>query len=113
MAISDLGTYEKSKLYFLSFPKIKPDYIYFCFRCNEVDAKYMCPRCNIPYCSLKCYQAEVHIQCSESFYKECVVSDITGSDLDPESGRKMMEMLQRVQQIDSQFEDDELGNHHV
>uniref|UniRef100_A0A1B6D5B0 HIT-type domain-containing protein n=1 Tax=Clastoptera arizonana TaxID=38151 RepID=A0A1B6D5B0_9HEMI len=80
-----------------------------CKLCNELEAKYTCPRCNILYCSLKCYQSELHLQCSESFYKECVLSDIAEGNLDKDSQRKMLEILQRVQNIDNTFEDDELS----
>uniref|UniRef100_A0A1B6J203 HIT-type domain-containing protein n=1 Tax=Homalodisca liturata TaxID=320908 RepID=A0A1B6J203_9HEMI len=78
-----------------------------CKMCLQIEAKYVCPRCNIPYCSLSCYQSESHVQCSESFYRDCVVEQIRGDQLDSESQQKMVEMLQRVQQIDTQFQDEE------
>ncbi|KAG8252723.1 Zinc finger HIT domain-containing protein 2 [Homalodisca vitripennis] len=78
-----------------------------CKMCLQIEAKYVCPRCNMPYCSLSCYQSESHVQCSESFYRDCVVEQIRGDQLDSESQQNMVEILQRVQQIDTQFQDEE------
>jgi hypothetical protein len=33
--------------------------------------RYTCPRCNSPYCSVKCFQ-EHSLQCTESFFKVCM-----------------------------------------
>lgn len=27
--------------------------------CKAADSKYTCPRCNVPYCSLACFQSQV------------------------------------------------------
>ncbi|XP_054277793.1 zinc finger HIT domain-containing protein 2 [Macrosteles quadrilineatus] len=77
-----------------------------CQICKQADSKYVCPKCNIPYCSLKCYQSELHSQCSETFYKDCVVEQIRSEDVDPQTQSKMMEILQRVQNIDEQFDEE-------
>ena len=37
---------------------------------------YTCPKCNAPYCSLKCYRSPDHIQCTEAFYKQCVQEEM-------------------------------------
>lgn len=67
---------------------------YMCFSCENALAKYSCPRCNILYCSLPCYQSPSHLNCSEDFYKESVIEALNEqSDLD--SKTKMMEILQR------------------
>lgn len=68
----------------------------------------MCPRCNVPYCSLPCYQSAAHVQCSESFYKDCVVEQIQSDELDPRSQKNMVEILERVQRTDTQFDDEEV-----
>ncbi|XP_069683761.1 zinc finger HIT domain-containing protein 2 isoform X2 [Periplaneta americana] len=68
--------------------------------------KYVCPRCNILYCSLPCYQSEVHVNCSEAFYQDCVMEDLKSQDTDPVAERKMAEIFKRLQQT----EDDDENN---
>lgn len=45
-------------------------------RCFKEPQKYCCPRCNIQYCSVGCYKSTKHSQCSESFYKDCVMQEM-------------------------------------
>ncbi|KAJ6635083.1 Zinc finger HIT domain-containing protein 2 [Pseudolycoriella hygida] len=45
-------------------------------RCLKEPQKYCCPRCNIQYCSVACYKSTKHSQCSESFYKDCVMQEM-------------------------------------
>jgi len=47
-----------------------------CPLCLKVEAKYTCPRCQSPYCSVDCYRSEKHMNCSESFYKDCFMEGI-------------------------------------
>lgn len=67
------------------------------FRCEQNASKYLCPRCGAPYCSLTCYKdVSKHLQCSESFYRDCVVEHVRGEEVrNPESAKKMQEVLQR------------------
>ena len=86
-----------------------------CYRCNTQAQRYMCPKCEIPYCSLECYKSEAHAECSESFYKEWVETELRSQEEDPESRRKMMEILQRLHNSEAEFgedllEDDEDGD---
>lgn len=76
-----------------------------CNICNTNDSVYVCPRCNIPYCSLSCYRDKKHLTCSESFYKTQVfdaLSSQTGDD-SAESRQRMEEILTRFHSSDSQF----------
>ncbi|XP_046661018.1 zinc finger HIT domain-containing protein 2-like isoform X1 [Homalodisca vitripennis] len=66
-----------------------------CKLCGERQSKYVCPQCNTDYCSVQCYQSEVHAQCSETFYRKCVVEQMKCEDSDPETHRRMEEILQR------------------
>ncbi len=50
-----------------------------CQVCHQGQVKYHCPRCNIAYCCIACYQSPSHYQCSESFYKECVEKELSAS----------------------------------
>ncbi|CAL8113942.1 unnamed protein product [Orchesella dallaii] len=71
-----------------------------CQICNEKSSKYMCPRCGVPYCSLPCYKNESkHLQCSESFYRDCVTESLKEEEAsNPENAKKMKEVLQRFQE---------------
>jgi len=71
-----------------------------CGICRKEEARYACPRCNRPYCSLRCYQDEAHADCSEAFYRECVVEELTARSEsgDPESRRRIQEALLNVYQ---------------
>ncbi|GCC37892.1 zinc finger HIT domain-containing protein 2 [Chiloscyllium punctatum] len=39
-------------------------------------ARYTCPRCNVPFCSLPCYRGSRHRACAESFYREAVLGEL-------------------------------------
>eukprot|EP00117_Sycon_ciliatum_P036707 scpid20919/ scgid27595/ Zinc finger HIT domain-containing protein 2 len=47
-----------------------------CGICNVKEFRYTCPKCNVPYCSVDCYKNESHLNCSEEFYKECVMKQL-------------------------------------
>ncbi|KAK3107832.1 hypothetical protein FSP39_023131 [Pinctada imbricata] len=82
--------------------------------CLKVNARYTCPRCNIPYCSLACYKSEGHMTCSESFYKDCFMEGLENQDVSQDEKKKMLEMLERVEQEDQDFldsDDDEEDLH--
>jgi len=46
-----------------------------CHVCTKSTSKYKCPRCNVPYCSLKCYKKH-DVDCTEEFYKEWVEEEM-------------------------------------
>lgn len=88
------------------------NYIY---SCNNNLAKYTCPKCNIPYCSVACYKSKLHEECSEHFYKDCVMEEIQSESTGEESQAQMMQILERFNEeytheelIDSDDEDDGL-----
>lgn len=66
--------------------------------CQKQFSNYVCPRCNLRYCSLGCYKDLKHADCTESFYKDSVTAEIQSRDLDKNSKIKMMEMLRRLQE---------------
>ena len=39
-----------------------------CLVCQKNDARYICPKCRLPYCSVHCYTGH-NDNCSESFYQ--------------------------------------------
>ncbi|XP_022831652.1 zinc finger HIT domain-containing protein 2 [Spodoptera litura] len=72
-----------------------------CGLCDENPSKYCCPRCEVFYCSLDCYKSEKHLQCSESFYRDCVNSELMAHNADDESRDKMVDILKRMQDDDN------------
>ncbi|XP_055643703.1 zinc finger HIT domain-containing protein 2 [Toxorhynchites rutilus septentrionalis] len=78
-----------------------------CKICNISPFKYCCPRCNILYCSLVCYKAESHTQCSESFYRENVIQEMAltrGDHQAEQSTRQMVDILKRLDQTEREHE---------
>ncbi|CAO1419264.1 unnamed protein product [Diamesa tonsa] len=82
-----------------------------CEICETSDFKYSCPRCSIKYCSLSCYQSQSHMQCTEEFYKEQVLKQLSernGNDVDE---KKVLEMLARIEKTEE--EDFEFDGEHI
>ncbi|XP_017760278.1 PREDICTED: zinc finger HIT domain-containing protein 2 [Eufriesea mexicana] len=88
-----------------------------CNLCNIRPSAYTCPRCDIKYCSAECYKSEAHLECSESFYKQCVIDELKSQEKDSEDKKKMTEILKRVHEqdlkiieslIDNEFGDESL-----
>ncbi|XP_051972323.1 zinc finger HIT domain-containing protein 2 [Xyrauchen texanus] len=70
-----------------------------CGLCLSKPSCYTCPRCNIPYCGLTCYQSPDHSGCSEEFYKESVFLELKSQGVTDEEGKsKMQEILLRLRQ---------------
>ncbi|TCD69468.1 hypothetical protein EIP91_007594 [Steccherinum ochraceum] len=90
-----------------------------CNICRRQFSRYTCPRCNIPYCSLTCFRSESHSECSETFYKKELESQIKSEpSKSSDERRKMMELLQRFEEesaedaaaLEADEEDDDLAN---
>ncbi|KAI0076593.1 hypothetical protein K474DRAFT_1684749 [Panus rudis PR-1116 ss-1] len=78
-----------------------------CAICRRQFARYTCPRCNVPYCSLVCFRSGSHAECSESFYKKELEDDIRSEpSKSTEERRQMMELLKRFEE--ESLEDDAL-----
>ncbi|XP_066584572.1 zinc finger HIT domain-containing protein 2 [Prorops nasuta] len=73
-----------------------------CEICDVRPRIYTCPRCGIGYCNLECYKSELHFNCSESFYKQWVEEELKSQENDPESRKKMVEILKRLHQKDEE-----------
>ncbi|KAJ7757080.1 hypothetical protein B0H16DRAFT_1721544 [Mycena metata] len=88
-----------------------------CGLCRRQFSKYTCPTCNVPYCSLTCFRSEAHSQCSETFYKKEVESDIRAEPSKTAQERqRMLELLKRFEEdsaaqgelgLEGEAEDDE------
>ncbi|KII87478.1 hypothetical protein PLICRDRAFT_664480 [Plicaturopsis crispa FD-325 SS-3] len=82
-----------------------------CAICRRQFSKYTCPTCNIGYCSLTCFRSEAHAQCSETFYRKEVESDIHSEPSKTTEERlKMMEMLKRFEQDSAEDDIDALAD---
>lgn len=71
--------------------------VYHLHRCERQFASYVCPRCNLRYCSLACYKDPKHLECSETFYRDNVQEEIKARGLSNSEIRQMASILNRVQ----------------
>ncbi|XP_034408727.1 zinc finger HIT domain-containing protein 2 [Cyclopterus lumpus] len=70
-----------------------------CMLCKCKPSCYTCPRCNLQYCGLACYQSPDHSVCSEEFYKESVLQELKDMGKTESEGRnKMQEILVGLRQ---------------
>ncbi|KAA8583592.1 hypothetical protein FQN60_014800 [Etheostoma spectabile] len=70
-----------------------------CMLCKCKPSCYTCPRCNLYYCGLACYQSPDHSLCSEEFYKESVLQELKNMGKTESEGRiKMQEILVGLRQ---------------
>lgn len=79
-----------------------------CTTCEINEARYTCPRCEAPYCSIECYRLhktrkgadnesrsnKAH-PCTEGFYKERVFDMLRNETKDPDNISTMKQILQR------------------
>ncbi|XP_012520882.1 PREDICTED: zinc finger HIT domain-containing protein 2 [Propithecus coquereli] len=65
----------------------------FCPAGEAQPARYTCPRCNVPYCSLRCYRA--HGTCAEDFYRDQVLGELRGRSASPS---RLASALRRLRQ---------------
>ncbi|VDM49965.1 unnamed protein product [Toxocara canis] len=58
-----------------------------CAFCSQLGSSlYVCPRCQLNYCSLRCYRNEKHRECSEDFYRRCVENELKNTRHESNSG---------------------------
>ena len=66
-----------------------------CRVCARDYAKYTCPKCAAPYCSLGCYRRH-GAGCTERFYEAEVRDELAGRRATPEEARRAAAILRRV-----------------
>jgi len=70
-----------------------------CDICKNYVAKYKCPKCSLPYCSLKCYNNTTinakHSNCLEIFSKENIDQALKRKVKSNKSIREMQELLKK------------------
>ncbi|XP_014285626.1 zinc finger HIT domain-containing protein 2 [Halyomorpha halys] len=85
---------------------VDPDAVYLCKFCLMKKAKYVCPKCGTPFCSVNCYKSEDHVDCSEAFYQEWVEGELKGSKVSVDGKKKMLEILKRISNEDAAFDEE-------
>ncbi|KAG0699902.1 hypothetical protein DFH29DRAFT_934535 [Suillus ampliporus] len=68
-----------------------------CGICRRQFSRYTCPGCNVSYCSLTCFRSEAHSQCSETFYRKEIQTDIKTKSSKTHEREKMLELLKRLE----------------
>ncbi|XP_007942973.1 zinc finger HIT domain-containing protein 2 [Orycteropus afer afer] len=66
-------------------------------------ARYTCPRCNVTYCSLRCYRA--HGTCAEDFYRDQVLSELRGRTASPSRLASALRRLRQQREAEDEPED--------
>ncbi|XP_028324199.1 zinc finger HIT domain-containing protein 2 [Gouania willdenowi] len=64
-----------------------------CMLCHRKPSCYTCPRCNLQYCGLSCYQSPDHSTCSEEFYKDSVMQELKEMGKTEADARKKMQQI--------------------
>jgi len=71
-----------------------------CEICEKNEARYTCPRCQVPYCSVACYKnhnaKDSDQLCTEAFYRDRVFDMMRNEYKDPENTKTMKRILQRT-----------------
>ncbi|ORX54198.1 hypothetical protein BCR36DRAFT_348200 [Piromyces finnis] len=71
-----------------------------CQICLKQYKKYVCPRCNLQYCSKTCYQSKEH-KCAEIFFKENFMNLLKGEKAPENSKNEIMRILRKIEEEDS------------
>ncbi|KAM7084529.1 zinc finger HIT domain-containing protein 2 [Molossus nigricans] len=75
----------------------------FCPAAEARPARYTCPRCNVPYCSLRCYRA--HGSCAEDFYRDQVLRELRGRSASPSRLASALRRLRQQRETEDEPED--------
>lgn len=78
----------------------------FCPAAEAQPARYTCPRCNVPYCSLRCYRA--HGTCVEDFYRDQVLGELRGRSASPSRLASALRRLRQQRETEDEPEDADL-----
>lgn len=76
-----------------------------CAICQCDNANYQCPRCNIRYCSMKCYKDKTHMECTEAFYKDNIAEELKSQPIDASKREHMLRQLRAFEEGNEDFVD--------
>lgn len=76
-----------------------------CTVCARAEARYTCPRCQVPYCSLACYQVHGG-KCTESFFQSQVEGELRGQRASDDERRHLEKIVSAMANLDKPLEDE-------
>ena len=77
-----------------------------CGLCGKNISRYTCPKCGVSYCSLECYKSRLHSDCSEKFYQQNVLDDISSRNITPEQQEAMLHLLTQEMETSELYDDE-------
>lgn len=93
-------------------PNLKIKKIEICKICSQNEHKYICPKCKVKYCSVKCFK-EHNTDCTENFYKKCVEEELKHSKINEKDKKNFKKNIQNIfnkqSHEDRIFEEEKLG----
>ena len=76
-----------------------------CGLCGRNISRYTCPKCGISYCGIECYKSRIHSDCSEKFYQQNVMDEISSRNITREQQEAMLHLLtQEIETLDDETE---------
>uniref|UniRef100_A0A060TBS8 ARAD1D29810p n=1 Tax=Blastobotrys adeninivorans TaxID=409370 RepID=A0A060TBS8_BLAAD len=67
-----------------------------CAFCGVLNPSYVCPKCELPYCSVSCYKSSKHVQCVDVFKSE------NGQRASKEEQRRIKQLLSQYNPVTSE-----------
>merc|ERR1719163_2003252 len=78
-----------------------------CAICQKEKFRYTCSRCEVLYCSLKCYQGH-NGKCVEGFYKSQVDEVLKADRADEGERRKLEKIVYKMSRLDAEDSDSDV-----
>jgi len=79
--------------------------IIICAICTKDEYKYICPKCKVKYCSVKCFK-DHNIDCTENFYKNCVEEELKSTKIEAKEKQSFKRNIQNI--FSKQAQEDEI-----
>lgn len=67
-----------------------------CAFCGVLNPSYICPKCELPYCSVTCYKSTRHMQCVDAFKSE------NGQKASKEEQKRIKQLLSQYNPVSSE-----------
>lgn len=79
-----------------------------CGVCQQAQFKYTCPKCEVVYCSLQCYQKHSS-KCTEGFFQQQVQGELQSTKASGEEKKMLEKVLSKLNSLDEDSEDGDEG----
>merc|ERR1719324_2204931 len=79
-----------------------------CGVCQQNQFRYTCPRCEVVYCSLPCYQRHGD-KCTENFYQRQVQEELSSQRASGEEKKRLEQIVSQLNRLDADDLDDSDG----